>query len=72
MHALMSFIGSVGTLMSETGLGEVMTPVFGGVSKMLNGKKFPQNVRALRLVAEELLRDIVVGRSPFQHNRTVD
>jgi len=29
MHALMSFISSVGTLMSETGLAEVMTLVFG-------------------------------------------
>lgn len=59
MHALMSFVGSIGTLMAETGLVELMTPVFGGVFKMLSGKKFPQNVRALRLVTEEILRDIV-------------
>ena len=33
---------------------------FGSVKKMLSGKNFPQNVLALRLVAEELLREIVL------------
>ena len=59
MHALMSFIGCVGTLMAESGLSEILDGTFAGVSKMLLGKKFPQNVRALRLVAEELLRKII-------------
>ena len=26
---------------------------------MLTGKKFPQNVRALRIVTEEVLRDVI-------------
>lgn len=43
MHLLMTFVGAA----------------FAGVPKMLNGKKFPQNVRALRLVAEELLRKVL-------------
>jgi hypothetical protein len=38
--------------MAETGLADVLSAVFGGVAKMLTGKKFPQNVRAMRLVAE--------------------
>ncbi len=55
----MSFVlGSVGTLMTETRLTEVQVSVFGGVGEMLTGKKFPQNV--LWLVAEELLKDIVL------------
>ena len=58
MHFLMSFVGSVGTLMAESGLSEIMESTFGGVSKMLTGKKFPQNMRALRLVVEELLRPL--------------
>ena len=58
MRLLMSFIGSVGTLMAESGLYEIMESTFGRVSKMLNGKKFPQNMRALRLVVEELLRPL--------------
>ena len=45
--------------MADTGLSDKMSSVFGGVSKMLTGKKFPQNVRALRMVAEEALRGII-------------
>ena len=56
MHALMSFVGSIGTLMKESGLEDILSQVFGGVPKMLTGKKFPQNVRALRILAEETLR----------------
>lgn len=59
MHSLMSFIGSIGTLMADTGLSDIMSSVFGGVSKMLTGKKFPQNIRALRMVAEEALHGII-------------
>jgi len=59
MHLMMSFVGCVGYLMANTGLEEIMKTSFGGVPKMLSGKKFPQNVRALRLVVEEVLRGIV-------------
>jgi hypothetical protein len=58
MHTLMSYVGSIGTLMAGSGLDEILTAGFGGVQKMLSGKKFPQNVRALRLLVEELLRPI--------------
>ena len=57
MHTLMSFIGAVGTLMCNSGLEEILQSAFGGVPKMLSGKRFPQNVRALRMVVEELLRE---------------
>ena len=59
MHMLMSFVGAVGTLMQGSGLSEVLESTFAGVAKMLSGKKFPQNVRAMRLVVEELLRGIM-------------
>ena len=36
-----------------------MEVAFGGVAKMLSGKNYPQNVRALRLVVEELLRTVI-------------
>ena len=36
-----------------------MECAFGGVANMLTGKKFPQNYRALRLVMEELLRQVL-------------
>ena len=54
MHTLMSFVGSI-----DSGLYELLESTFAGVQKMMTGKKFPQNVRALRLVAEELLRPIL-------------
>ena len=59
MHTLMSFVGSIGTLMADTGLEEIMDVAFGGVPKMLTGKKYPQNVRALRMVVEQLLHSVI-------------
>ena len=56
MHWLMSFVGSVGKLMEGSGLDKLMGAAFAGVIKMLVGKKFPMNVRALRLVCLEILR----------------
>ena len=56
MHFLMSFIGCCGTLMTNSGLSELLRAAFGNVDKMLLGKNFLQNFRALRLVVEELLR----------------
>ena len=66
MHTLMSFAGSVGTLMADSGFENILQAAFGGVAKMLSGKNFPQNMRALRLVAEELLRDIISTMEPSQ------
>ena len=60
MHMLMSFVGCIGYLMTETVLSEIMKSTFAGVPKMLTGKKFPQNIRALRLVVEELLRPLLL------------
>ena len=56
MHTLMSFAGAIGTLMQGSGLSEVLESTFAGVTEMLPGKKFPQNIRAMRLVLEEMLR----------------
>jgi len=66
MHFLMSSVGAVGTLMSNTGLTEIMQTTFGGVPNMLMGKKFPQNMRALCMVVEELLRSIIVTTDDYK------
>ena len=63
MHILMSYVGCVGTLMENTGLTEVLSGPFGGVQKMLSGKKFPENVRALRMLVEELLRPVFTAQN---------
>ena len=71
MHTLMSFIGAVGTLLSNSGLEEVMNSAFAGVPKMLSGNKFPQNMRPLRLVTEVLLRDIIPDTESHAHLTSV-
>lgn len=62
MHTLMSFIGAIGSLMAGSGLYEILESTFGGVNKMMNGKKFPQNARALRIVSEEMLRPLFANQ----------
>ena len=50
--------------MADTGIVEILSVAFGGVLKMLSGKKFPQNVRALRMLVEELLPPLF-GKNSF-------
>ena len=59
MHWLMSFVGSVGKLMKSSGLDMLMETAFAGVEKILIGKEFPMNVRALRIVVVELLQTLI-------------
>jgi hypothetical protein len=39
MHLLMSYCGCIRTLMAESGIVALLSVAFGGVLKMLNGKK---------------------------------
>ena len=59
MHFLMSYIVRIGKLMTGSGIDAILEQDFGSVNKMLTGKKFPQCVRALRILVEELLRPIL-------------
>ena len=45
--------------MRGSGLHQYLSSAFAGVSKMLIGKKFPMNMRALRLAAFEILSNHV-------------
>lgn len=54
----MSFVGTVGNLMNESGLADIMSSAFAGVQKMLIGKKFPMCMRALRMVVEVILEPV--------------
>ncbi len=65
MHSIMSFCGCIGKLMVDSGLSELLKHAFGGVEKMLTGKKYPQNVRAFRLLTEELLREQIINISTY-------
>ena len=59
MHFLESFISAIGELAGPLGLCSILGGAFSSVEAMLKGKKFPQNVRALRMLLEELLRPIL-------------
>lgn len=74
MHTLMSFVNVIGTLMHGNGLTEILSDVFVGVPKMkLGKKKWPENVRALRLLAEELvLKTLSECQEITNKNRLMD
>ena len=63
MHMLMSYVGCIGSLMAGSGIVEVLSEAFAGVLKMLTGKKYPDNVRALRMLVEELIRPLFQTRN---------
>ena len=63
---LMNFIGSVGKLMSGSGLDKLMSKAFRGVEMMLQGKKFPMNLRAPRFVVMELIQDVLREVSSYK------
>ena len=62
MYFLMDFVSCICTLMADSGLTNILCETFGSVDKMLEGKKYPQNIRALRLLTEELLRPILENK----------
>lgn len=45
--------------MADNGLSETLESTFGGVTKMLRGKKYPPNMRAYRILAEEVLHPLI-------------
>ena len=59
MHTLMSFCGCIGVLMNGSGLEELLSVAFKGVSYMLNGKAWPKAVRGLRMVVTALLEPLI-------------
>ena len=57
MHNAMAFIHAICILM--IGIKPLLASTFGSVDKMMSGKKYPQNFRALRMIAEEVLRPVI-------------
>ena len=53
------FIGCVGVLMENSGLVPWLQSAFASVPKMMTGKKFPMNIRALRFAVMELLKGFI-------------
>ena len=72
MHFLMSYIASIDVLMAETGMKEFLEKAFGRVTKMLTFKKYPQNVRALSLLKEEVLSPLLKYGKITSHNQLIN
>ena len=66
MHWIMSFLGSIGVLMKNSGLLPWLKSAFVGIEKMLTEKKIPMDIRALRFAMLELLRNHVEEMESFE------
>ena len=53
---LITSVGDIGTLIAGSGLEEILKSASAGVPKILTGKQFQQNVRALCILMEGMLR----------------
>ena len=59
MHTLMSFLGCIGTLMKGSGMETILSAAFGSLKSIINGKSWPQALRAYRMLTAALLNDFL-------------
>lgn len=59
MHLLMSFLGSIGAVMADNELREILAEIFNGVDKIIVGKKFVMDLGALRMMVNEIVWQVV-------------
>ena len=62
---VMNFIHATAVIMAGSGMNEILAGTFGSVEKMLSGKKYPKNVRAIIMLVEEILQCILEGVDSF-------
>ena len=68
-HTMMSFLGSLGSLMNGAGLSELHTTVYGenSVTHTLSGKAISRALRAHLLVHAVLMSKLIETVLPDQH-----
>ena len=49
----MSFLGSIGAVMADNELREILAEIFNGVDKIIVGKKFVMDLGALRMMVNK-------------------
>lgn len=59
MHALMSFLGTIGSNMKGTCIEDLVGVVYKGVTSIFNGKAWPKAMRTSRMVVAALLLDFL-------------
>ena len=65
LHSIMNNIHDVCVIFSPA-LKHILASTFGSVEKMMQGKKYPQNFRALKLLAEVILTDVLEKNPQIQ------
>ena len=59
MHALLSFLAHIGSLMKASGLDVLLGAAFGGPTGILNGESWPNAIRAYRTIVAALMSNIL-------------
>lgn len=59
MHTLMSFLGCIGFLMKGSGMETILATTFGSLKSIINGKAWPQTLRAYRMLTAALLNNFL-------------
>ena len=59
MHALMSFLGTIGYNMKATGTEELVGAAYDGITIIFNGKAWPKAMLAFRMVVAAFLHDFL-------------
>jgi hypothetical protein len=69
-HLLMSFLGSIGSMMAGSGLAELLQVLFGSdtVSHMLSGKAYTRSIRGHFLVESALMTKLLQHLMPVEDN----
>ena len=69
MHMLMNFIHAAAIIKAGSGVKKVLA---GSIDKMLDGMKYPQHYRALRMLVEKLCRDVVQEPEVISFTRLIE
>ena len=72
-HTLMSYMGSIGTMMKGSGLDEALSTVYGenAVQHMMSGKAFARALRGHFLVESALTNKLISHFVPQQHRKNL-
>ena len=65
LHSHMNNIHAVCVILSPA-IKSILASTFGSVEKMMHGKKYPQNFRALKMVAEVMLTEVLEKNPQIQ------
>ena len=68
----MNFIEAAAIIKAGSGVKEILAGTFGSIDKMLNGMKYSQNFRALRMLVEKLFRDVVQEPEVISFTRLIE